>query len=341
MTQTPALLTYGPAARSRGRWAYVILAGAATTAGTLAASWAAEHYSKGDFTIMGLYACGILPVGPFLVGLVAATGYAGAALVTGVRIRRGLLVAVLGITVTAYCAMHYIEFRAMGPLVHRGTNAPVSFLQYYDLKTRDMRFVSSSHTPASSPPPTFPNRGPPLPNIGGGDADEGLGVLGYGVRALELLAFSAGSLCVPLAVMARTYCDLCERYHKVHKLAVVPAAAKVRRGFKTAASKARLQADHAAAATEAEAVLRRLTAAVSAHDAAATRAVLEPLRAGSKAAGKLLRHIDVQLNRCPQCGQGTLEPVLVTTSADGRNTSRNTLWSVRIDPAFGDALRPR
>jgi hypothetical protein len=335
MTQSPGVLAYGPPARSGGRWVYVILAGVATTAASLAIAWAVEHFSHGDFTIMGLYGYGILPVGAFLVGVGAASGYAGAAMVTGTRIRRWLLLAVLAITVLAYFAMHFIEFKALGPLVHRGTNAPVSFAEYYDLKTRAMRFVSASHVPST---PSSPGSGGSSQGDGSGDE---LGALGYGIRALELLAFSAGSLCLPVALKGRTYCDLCERYHQVHKLAVVPAAAKVGRGLKLAAAKAQLQADHAAAAAEADAVMGRLVDAVADNDADATRAVLEPLRAGSRAAGKRLRHIDVRLSRCPQCGHGTLAPQLVTTSANGRSTKRATLWSAPVDPAFGDALRPR
>ncbi len=322
MTQSQPVLAYGPAARGGGRWMYVLLAGTATTVLTLALSWAVEHFTKGGFTLMGLYGWGIVPVGAFLVGMGAASGYALAALWAGLRIRRSLLAGILGITVLAYFGQHYVEFAAMGPMVLRSTGRPLSFWTYYDLKTRSLRFVS---TGAGRPTPTQAD-------------DDKLGGLGYGVRVLELTAFSLGALATPFQLKTRRYCDLCERYHTNYRLAVVPAAVKSRKPLGKA--KPDVEAAHAAAAQQADAIVGQLADAVIADDPAAVAAVLDPLAAGSKAAARRLRRVEVRLSRCRQCGHGVFVPTLVTV-VNSKNVRRREMWSAPVAPAFADGLRPR
>jgi hypothetical protein len=315
----------------------VIVAGVATTALILTGSWAMEHSSKGDFTLMGLYLWGLVPVGAFGLGLAAATGYYVAALLTGTRIRGGLLWSVIAVTVAAYFGMHYVQFRAMGPMALRSTGARLTFARYYDVQTRNLRFVSTAGS-KPAPAPILPNSGPPLPAQNGADADDALGYWGYGVRALELGAFSLGALCTPLVLRGKPFCDLCERYHKRYRLAVIPASVKLK--VVRARRTVRLDGEHAVVGQKADATVAQLTQAVRAGELAAVGQLIDSLRPASKQAAKVPRRVEIILNRCPQCGHGTLTPTLCV-GTDPRNPTRKVLWSVPVDPAFGDTLQPR
>jgi hypothetical protein len=307
--QTP-LLSYGPPARSERRWIYVLIAGAITTAATLAISWAIEHYS--DFTLMGLYLAGIIPVGAFLVGMGAASGYAIAALALGVRIRRPLLLMILGITVVAYCAMYYIIFLSQGPLVYQTTGARVTFPAYFDAETRAIHFKSTDSSDVKK----------------NDTSDDGLGIFGYGVRLLEFAAFSLGALATPVILWGRKYCDLCERYYGNYRLAAFPAAA----------TKSAFRSDEALS-VEARNTIYDISRLIESGDAPALNQILQSLKGGSRSARRKKRHVNVRLTRCDQCGTGVILLTLVVN--ERRTKSTRELRALPVDAAFADALRPR
>jgi hypothetical protein len=204
-------LGYAPPPRSGGRWVIALLAGAVTTALALGLAWGIDWVGKGDFTIIGLYAGGIFPVGALLLGMVAAVGYWAGARYTGTRITWQFVVGIGLIAILAHFAMHYVEYKLQGPLVHRSTNTPVGFIEYHDLTTRAMRFKSTTHKYSAT---------------GGGSSDDdaALGTLGYGVRALEIAGFAGGAMLVPLLLKRLKYCDLCQRYQRRTLIGKVPGS---------------------------------------------------------------------------------------------------------------------
>src|SRR4051812_37741207 len=113
----------------------VLICGLATTAATLAGVyWLGKHTD--EFHIMGWYANYVIPAGAIIVGMASASGYAIASGVSGVRIGKGLLLAVLLLQAVAYVTAEYIEYRdVMDVFGQQGLRAGAgpTFPQYYDL----------------------------------------------------------------------------------------------------------------------------------------------------------------------------------------------------------------
>jgi len=299
-----------------------------TSLALVGATWL-DRYTKGDFQIFGFYAYGIFPVGALVIGLVAASGYAAAAWFVGIRVSGRLLFGVAILTFVAYLLMHWLEFEAMGPLINRSTNARVGFLEYFDLATRSMRLVSTM-----SPPRTYNPFQPPEP-------EATLGVLGYGLRLLEVGGFMLGTLCLPLMLRNRRYCDLCEMYYQKTVLAIVPASVALKKtlGIFTP-GKVALDGEHALAGERASVIVEELSQLIVAGDSASFRSALSELERGSNAAKKLPRRINVLLSRCPRCGQAVFHPTLLV-GIDPRKTRKHVLCENDVSPAVADAIRPR
>jgi hypothetical protein len=325
-----ANLRYAPHKRDDRRWLVVIAAGLGTTALALGISWFMEWQTKGEFTIMGLYGYGILPLGAFLVGIFAASGYAGVAKMLGIRIRRGLLWGVAGLMVLSYFAMHYIEFRAAGPLVRRGSNQPIGFFTYYDATTRSMRFTSRFNRPKSTPVPFGRQQ----------EEDSSLGGWGYGLRLLEILGFVGGGLVLPAALRGKRYCDLCERYYKTTTLAVIPASVPLKKTLGIFSSgKVKLEGEHLVVGENASETVAQLTSLLNANDVEGFKAKIAELQSGTKAAKSLPRRIELFLSRCQQCGDAVFLSEM-QLQAD-RNIEKSELESIALTPDAADAIQPR
>ena len=132
--------------------------------------------SGADFHIMGLYADYIIPAGAMIAGIAASSGYGIASWLTGVKITRSLLLAVLAIQVIVYFAAQYIEFSHLKLMHLNGT--PVGFFEYYDYVARSFAWKHD-----------------------GGGHGEPLGIWGYFFRGLEIVGFAGGSLIVPLVML--------------------------------------------------------------------------------------------------------------------------------------------
>ena len=272
-------LSYAPPAKSSGRWIYVIAAGLFTTALTLAGTAWLVQQSKGHVNLMGIYIDGILPLRHLLVGASAASGYAVVAWLLGCRIERPLLLRICVLTLLAYGLMHYLEFRALGPLIHKATGQPVTFLEHFDNTTRTIHFVSM-YSPTQTPYDRQRR-----------EQAQGLGVLGYGVRAVEAGAFSIGAILTPfLALHKKKYCDLCERYFTTLHLGIVPASVPPKKtlGFLTPSS-VKLDGEHAVAAREAQELIQQMAASLQNGQVEEFRRSLAGIHAGSPAAKKLPR----------------------------------------------------
>jgi hypothetical protein len=234
------------------------------------------------FNIMGLYANYVIPAGALIVGLLASSGYALAAWFSGRRISRGLLLAVLCLQILAYFAAQYLEFRAHGPLRSTSGPGPMGFLEYYDLTTRDIAWEKSS-----------------------GGVGEPLGKVGYLVRCGEIVGFSLGALIIPLVLWSVPYCELCERYMKTRRLAVLPAE------------------------TEAANEVTRLAGA---KDIDGFSRCVRGHQANQKANNKLPRRIAVSLIHCRQCSGGRLQ--LMLEEGAGQQARTTVVAAVPLDPEF-------
>ena len=106
--------------RSGNPYFIVLMSGVITSVVALAGVyWLGKNTD--DFHIMGWYANYVIPVGAMIVGVAAASGYAVASWLTGTRISRGLLLAVLVLQTGAYVTAEYVEYRdVMDGLRQRG-----------------------------------------------------------------------------------------------------------------------------------------------------------------------------------------------------------------------------
>src|SRR5262245_50942748 len=260
----------------------VLLCGLATTALALLGVYVLDQ-STDDFHIMGWYANYVLPVGAFIVGLVASCGYGLGSWFSGIKITKNLLWTVMFLQVLAYFAAQYIEFRGLH-LVHRSDESPVGFFEYYDLTARMFAWKQDNGT-AGAP----------------------LGAWGYGVRALELVGFVGGSLIVPAVLWKAPYCQACQRYMQSRQLSVIPGSVPIRKIKKSdPAGLAAHQAEHDQAFQKGKSTwesLRQLAVDRKATDFKTKLLELEP---GKKAALKLPCRLLLKLVRCKRCCVGVL-----------------------------------
>jgi hypothetical protein len=279
----------------------VLAAGGASTIVALVAVYLLEQVG---FNAMGLYADFVLPIGAICVGLVASSGFALASWRSGTRLSGGLLVAVLAMLVCTYFLARYLEFRLLypgGALLADGT--PVGFWSYFDVVTRSIAFSSR-----------------------GGKPGDGLGLLGYGVRALEIAGFAGGGVLIPVALRKLPYCEGCGLYMRTSKLASLttdlakkligdgsPERQEQRRALAEQAQQG-MDALFAAAALGGE----QLRDAAARH-APKRSAFLPP------------SWVEVSLVHCRACRAGRLEAAAVVRK--GNNVVRAALRSAALSPA--------
>jgi hypothetical protein len=264
-----------------GRSVLVIVCGVATSAVALLGVFLLSVFA--DENIMGWYANYVIPAGALIVGLLASSGYALAAWISGRKIGGGLLVTILCLQILAYFAAQYVEFLDRGPFLSRTGPGRMGFLEYYDVTTRAFAWKSSSGSGSGAP----------------------LGGFGYLLRVGEILGFSLGALLIPMALWGVPYCELCERYMKTKKLAVLPADTE------DAAEVARL-----AGARDCDGFTQRLRG----H------------QANQKANNKLPRRISVSLIHCRQCSGGQLR--LMLEEGSGQQVKMTLVGAVTLDPEF-------
>ncbi len=92
-------------------YTYLLLSGMATAALTLLLVYWANVY--GHFNIMGWHLDYIIPAGAMLVGIMAGSGYGLFCWISGIKIPRGLLWAIILLQCVAYVAAEYIAFEQL------------------------------------------------------------------------------------------------------------------------------------------------------------------------------------------------------------------------------------
>lgn len=289
----------------------VLGAGLATTALALLGVWAANQASD-DFNIMGWYGYYVIPAGALLVGLVAGSGYGVASWMTGVRISRNLLLAVLFLQVAAYFVAQYIEFRH---LMSTYGGEGVGFFEYFDATTQSFAFKSKDGSP--------------------GDA---MGGWGYIFRILEIAGFAFGGMIAPLILRAKPYCENCQIYMRTRSLALLPAGVKPQKiKKKDTEGQASFQQEHDAAWERGMAELEELRRAATEGKTSRFNEILEAHQPNQKEIGKLTTRITVSLSACPSCHAGQLNATQL--SGQGDKIVREDLGASEVNPGLAREVR--
>lgn len=283
----------------------VLAGGLLTTAIALAGVWWLAH-NAADFNVMNFYAWFIVPVGPLIVGLVAGSGYGLVARLAGARVGGGTLAAVVVLQLAAYVVAQYIDYQEFAALYSSG--AP-SFVEYLDESTRAISFSSSR---------------------GSGGATGPLGLLGYGIRLLEVVGFVGGAFLILSGVRGTAYCDACGRYMSTDEIGLIPAAAVGKAGvFSGAEKKAALAEASEEARTQGLAAHDALFALAEAGKGQAFGDGIRALRDGPAVAPAI---INLSLTSCKECRQGTLTSEMAIQK--GRDTHTEAMRSLEVSSAF-------
>ena len=273
----------------------VILAGIVTSALSLYGVWWLNTNTT-DWHIMGWYGDYIIPAGAILVGIAAGSGYGIASYLTGFRIRRGLLGAVIALQLLAYGAAQYLEFRALvrdEPILDENGEA-MSFPAYYH--HRAITFTWEEHG----------KRGKPI------------GLAGYFFLGLGVVGFALGGMLVPAALLKKPYCARCQVYMKSRNLALIPTSVKARRvRKKDVEGAAAYAAENKRARGSAQAVLDRVAAAAAKGDARAIESELAPYPARARRTNWLPARLRLALVHCRDCGSGHLQQAMITGQGRG------------------------
>lgn len=280
----------------------VLMCGVLSSAITLAGVWVLSRTTE-NFNIMGWYANYVIPAGALIVGMAAGSGYGLASWLTGVRIGRGLLLAVVLLQTGSYVAAEYLEYvevmnelRRMEPneLKRLGLKLgpKMSFAQYYDYKARNFTWKEKDANKPGQP----------------------LGGWGYVFVLLGAAGFIGGGLLAPALLYKVPYCEPCQRYMKTQVLGVLPASVPLKKIKKHdhEAQEAHDKEQEAAAAKADEAIARLGTALQEGDTEAFQRELAEG--GASKENEKLPRRVGVSLVWCQVCREGYIAMTLSTGS---------------------------
>ncbi len=286
MSETAQPIAAAP--KSDFRTQIVFAAGSGTTLLALAGVAAAAHAGE---NILGWYANYIIPVGAILVGMVAASGYGLAAWQSGLKMNARLTWIVVAELTASYLVAQYEEFRFMVP-----EDSPLGFWEWFDAMSRGFAWKQSN-----------------------GQLGEPMGLLGYGLRVLEIAGYAFGGAMVPIILRSKPYCDPCRIYKRTRNLAALPAASSME------SANEGLQAILTAAISGSRAKLEEEVAA---------RGPLTKVRQVRKTKA----HVMVHLVRCPRCSAGSLEASLVV--GQGQNVRATKLQALplaaeRVRELFG------
>jgi hypothetical protein len=142
------------------------------------------------FALYSLILFFIVPVGAFVAGIAAASGYYFGSTLFHQKPAGGVAINMVLVTIGAYLIAHYIPYNS---LVVEGISIKdrISFFQYLDLSIR--------HTTLS---------------IKGHATGELGAVFGYLYAAIQLIGFAFGGFCVFACLLGLPFCERCSRYLK-------------------------------------------------------------------------------------------------------------------------------
>jgi hypothetical protein len=269
---------------------WVIWGGLITSGLTLLGVWAVARST--EFDLMGWYANYVLPMGAFIVGLLAGSGYGLAAWLSNRRVGTALLWCVAGLQVVVYFAAQYIEFR------HEVAGDPelagVSFLTYFDFYTQNAAWQDDD-----------------------GSLGEPFGLWGYAFRLLEIGGFAVGGIIAPLIMRMQPYCEACSVYMKGRDLGLLPAGVQPRKVKKSDVEGTQAyEQELEAAFEEALGTVNLLAERAAAGDIEGLEQTLAPFEPRSRKHDKLTARIRIKLNQCPRCDAGEMIATALTGKGD-------------------------
>ena len=289
----------------------VLTAGVVTAIGSLALLFILGIIFP-NFSLMGFYLEGIIPAGALLMGIVAGSGYGIASWLTGSKIGRGLLVAVIVLQVAVYFLSQYVEYALLYALVP--DQIPESFWQYFDQMTRAFCWVEDGQ------------QGAPF------------GAWGYGMRALEIGGFALGGIVAPAILFALPYCDKCQVYMRSKELGLLPAGVTPKRIKKKDVEAQQAYEQELREALEGgKQLVNQMIEMVNASNADAFKSVLNEHAARKKEIGLLTSRITIKLNYCRRCGSGTV--IFQLATGQGQNISLSEIGKCEADAAFVRGLQ--
>jgi hypothetical protein len=260
--------------------------------------------------IMGWYANYVLPVGALLVGLAASSGYGLTSWLSGVKIRKRLLLTLIALQTIAYVLAQYIEFSSLGALYDINTGQQVGFTEYFHEITLSFAFKGR-----------------------GGQPGTPLGYWGYGLRALEVIGFVGGSLIVPGLLMRVPYCETCRLYMRTRELALFAASVPVRKvGKKDLEAQAAYAAEQQQAHAKGLEGAQTLTGCGANNDTRTFREIVAAAAPEKKTIAKLPVRIAVSLVSCKHCAGGYLKTEQVAGKGD--KVEKTELAKTTVTPDF-------
>jgi len=278
----------------------VILGGLVTTALVLGINVGVNVLTGGDFDPIGLYVCFLIPIAAILMGVAAGFGYSFVSWRRGIPVSIGLVIVVFVLQAGAYFLALYADYHLVGPIDKR-TGEATPFLSYYNRVTHGITqqgllcHGTSCHTPRKS--------------------DQ----VDYGRRALEILAFAAGSLIPLLIVGGHEYCDRCRVYLKREKCVLwiragSPILNTKRMNHDQLARYGKLQGDAKRAADEASAAIQF---AIKEVDPVAFEEAVYYFRDPNVVQNNIGAWIEIGMLYCPRCQQGILKFYACTWGEEG------------------------
>jgi hypothetical protein len=261
--------------------------------------------AENSVAVMAWCPDGVLPLGALAIGLIAATGYILGLWSARVRISRPILGVICALQLATYFAGHALTYAQSG--TGEGTRA--GFATYFDRATRALG-PSRAAAPRTA-----------------------LGGWGYGVRLLELTAFCACAMLVPLRRSNTPHCGRCQAYLRTKVVALVPACASSshhdeRSGPRSPEHETKKGSAFEAARDEALNLLKL----AEEHRTGEFFARALRRRDAERATAQLSLHIEVRVVSCPCCYEGRLHATLV--AGHGRKTRRSELEVAPLSRVF-------
>jgi len=270
---------------------FVIGSGLATSAISLFLVFLLAAVTE-DFQLMGFYLNYIIPIGAIGAGLVAGSGYGFASWLSGVKISRKLLLAVVGLQIGTYFLAQYVEYRNFAPCYEDGT--PLGFFEYYDYMARSFAWTQDD-----------------------GSMGEPIGLWGYAFRLLEVAGFAIGGLIVPLILFKKPYCAKCQVYMKTRNICLIPNGVQPKRiKKKNVEEQAAYDANIEKAEKQGKEILSQLQSLAENGQTDEFNKLIKLLNEQKKTTGKLTSRISVALSFCNHCHNGFLQPSMLTGQSD-------------------------
>ncbi len=161
-----------------------------------------------DLNLFSLMWWAVIPIGAFMTGLLAASGYYVAAIKFNVKPGRSVAVGMLAVAALVQVALYYSQYSMAVTEDGQAVSALVSFPRFvgWTLSHSKYGLIVHGYRP------------------GGPDGGLEIGFLGYVVAVLQFLALVAGGVAVYAILAEKPYCEACSKFLRTAYKAQVPFA---------------------------------------------------------------------------------------------------------------------